>query len=82
MTAKIESGFFTMDDVLAVEKINDVNVAKMYVIQRVNEMPTAKSFNIHKAKAAITKARSITELMFTISNFILAHPSEHLKVIK
>ena len=78
----IEAGFFTMDDVVAVEKIKDLAAAKAYAVERVEAQLNAKPANISKAKAHIAHAKSVVQLMMTLTNYVLAHPSEHLKVIR
>jgi hypothetical protein len=78
----MQTGFFTMDDVREIEKMKTLTDAKYFAIGKVDLMPEATKENKHKARAAINKAKSVQGLMLTICNFVLAHPSEHLKVIR
>lgn len=75
-----ETGFFTMDDVRAVEKMS-LTVAKQYALDTINEMPNARRENKVKATNVVNRAKSVQALMFSMVNFVLAHPSENLKVI-
>lgn len=74
-------GFFTMADVKEVEKMNNITAAKAYAHEKVQRMPNAQLKNIEKAHRMIDKSRSVNELMFAMVGFIMAHPSEGLKVI-
>jgi hypothetical protein len=80
MSKKIDNadkGFFSMDDVRAIEKLS-INDAKKYSKDKIAAMPNARPNNIKKATEAVDKARSVVALMQTMTNFLLAHPSEGL----
>ena len=78
-------GFFTMQDVTAVLGEADVASAKRQALTRVTDFaaahPHVRLENITKASAAINRARTKEQLAMTLANFVLAHPSEGLKVI-
>ncbi len=81
----MEKGFFTMDDVNHIKGLN-IGEAKLYVAgilcEHMRNHPNTRWANINKAEKIVNTARSTTELMFSLTNFILAHPSEGLKVTK
>ena len=75
-----ETGFFTMDDVRAIEKMN-LTAAKEFALSKINAMPNARRENLVKATNVVNRAKNVPALMFSMTNFVLAHPSENLKVI-
>ena len=77
----MKAGFFTMDTVHAVMKEKDLVAAKLIAVTAIDEIPTAKLENKAKAKADIDRARTVVQLGTTMTNFLLAHPSEGLKCI-
>jgi len=81
-----ETGFFTMPDAAAVLKHKDLAAAKTYLQDRIKAFvdahPGTKKENIIKADQMIGRANSIDKLSVSVANFILAHSSEGLKVIK
>lgn len=82
----IEKGFFCQDDVHKILKFKTLNEAKQYagnsIDQFVSSHPLTRGVNIEKARKIVAKARSQTELAFSVQNFIMAHPSEGLSVIR
>lgn len=78
----MNTGFFTMEDVYALVDMKTLDEAKAYALGKIKEMPEAKPENISKATAAVNKATSLVKLIQTVTNFVLAHPSEGLKVIR
>lgn len=70
---------FTMDDCNAIQKM-ELEEAKIFLRSIVQES-TANSNNTAKARSMIDRAFSVRKLMLGVSNFIMAHPSERLKVI-
>jgi len=79
-------GFFTMKDAAEVLKQPTLAAAKEYLMdivkKFVDEHPGTKKENILKADQMIGRAASIKILSLAVSNFILAHESGSLKVIK
>jgi len=84
--SKSDPGFFTMKDAVIVLKQPDLTAAKNYIRKKIKEFTTAhphtKPENIAKANQMIERAPSIEKLSLSVSNFILAHSSEGLKVLK
>ena len=82
----MDTGFFTMDDVTAISKMSDLQKAKQHATSIVDNFIAAHQQvhkdNVQKVTAMIAKARSVNQLMFSMSNLVLAHPSEGLKVAK
>lgn len=76
---EIGQGFFNMNNVIEIQKMNLID-AKNYLLDIV-KASNARDNNITKIKLAIEKAKNLNNLSLTISNFILAHPSENLKLI-
>lgn len=81
----METGFFTMPDANKVLTLR-LDLAKLYCLGKVDafvhEHPGTHETNIVKAKRMVMRARSSHELAIHISNFILAHTSENLSVLK
>jgi hypothetical protein len=81
----MENGFFEMDDTAVVLSM-PIQAAQAHCIKKVhdyvNEHAGTKPVNIKNAIAFIVKARTTRDLAFAISNHVLAHPSENLKVCK
>lgn len=71
---------FTMVHVNAVTKMN-LSQAHKFVVNIIADDKIAKDATKSKALYEISKARSTTQLAMTMSNWILAHPDEGLKVI-
>ncbi len=79
---QINKGFFTMEDVNKISVMTNIQEAKQYALSRVTAQPNAHLENINKATTVINKAKNINQLVLSISNFVLAHTSEGLSVIR
>ncbi len=82
----MESGFFVMEDVQRVLDAASVTAGAELLRAKIGkfqaEHPRVNPANIAKAEAAIARARTKQQLAFTVTNFVLAHPTEGLKVLK
>jgi hypothetical protein len=82
----MQTGFFVMKDAAQVLHYKDLSEAKAYLKQRIDEFlvehPSTEKKNIAKAEQMISSALSIQRLSIAVSNFVLAHTSENLKVIR
>ena len=82
----MQTGFFEMKDAAQVLHYKDLSEAKAYLKQRVDEFiaahPNTEKKNIIKAEKMINIAMSVQQLSFSVANFVMAHPSENLKVIR
>jgi len=80
------TGFFSMDDVKAVLAAKDLITAKQLITGRVNDFVAAhsktKSENLTKVTSVVARSRTKEQLAMAITNFMLAHPSENLKVVR
>jgi len=72
---------FTMDHVNDVAKMTDHSKAKQHV-HNIVDASNAKEQNKKSIKSMIDKSRGVRDLVMGMSNHILAHPSEGLKVVK
>ena len=79
---KVAGGFFNMDTVNSIMRINDLVKAKEYAHSKVNANPYAKPCNISKAKYMIEHSTTVEGLARGVANFMLAHPSENLKILR
>lgn len=83
---QIAAGFFTMEDVNHVLTYKSLQGAQDYLWGKVNEFQrdhvNVELTNVHKVSNMILKAKSVNNLAIDVSNFVLAHPSEGLKVLK
>ena len=83
--AVIETGFFTMADVTAINRLSLIQ-GKQLAYERLDAFqarhPGVHGANVSKARAAIDRATSVNRLAMTLANFVLAHPSEGLKVLR
>lgn len=77
----IKVGFFTMEDARVIDAMQDIEEAKKYALERIAAQPNALPSNIKKATEAINKAITKNQLVLTVGSFVMAHPSEGLKVI-
>lgn len=77
----MKQGFFNMDVVNQVIKMTDLEAARSLAQKCIDDCKGATAKNVHSAGSAIKKAKSVTDLAMTLTNFLLAHPSENLKVI-
>jgi hypothetical protein len=80
---KLDSGHsvFTMDHVNEVSKMKDHGKAKEYA-HGIVDSSSAQPHNKSSIKNMIDKSKSAQNLAFGMSNHVLAHPSEGLKVVK
>jgi len=83
---KGDTGFFEMKDAAEVLKQPDLAAAKSYLHDKIKAFvaahPGTKPENIKKADQMIGRADSVKKLSMSVANFVLAHSSEGLKVIK
>ena len=81
----MRAGFFSIKNSHEVSRIADLAQAKKYLHDVVDEYLLHNKpleSNIVKVRNDIDKATSVKALVFTTANYVLAHPSEGLKVIK
>jgi hypothetical protein len=78
----INPGFFNMELITKICSLKDLTEAKNLANETVDLMTKSSAANKQKAKSVIAKATSIQKLGITLTNFMLAHPSENMKVIK
>ncbi len=82
----MRQGFFTQTNVNHIAtQCRSADEGKNYLTsiidQHITDHPGTKPENVVKIRQAIQKARNVRDLVFTVQNFVLAHPSEGLKVI-
>jgi len=77
----MKAGFFTMEDARHIAGLKDLTEAKAYAMSRIDAQPRALPGNVEKARRAVEAAASVQRLTLSIGQFVLAHPSEGLKVI-
>lgn len=82
----MKTGFFVQKHVNDVIKMSNIQAAKEYANSVITEFVKAhtqvKPENVRKAQVMINKAASTVQLAISMQNFVLAHPSEDLKVVK
>ena len=83
----IQTGFFTMaDSTFILQNCSTLKSAQLHATQRVEEFrknhPGVDTVNVTKALKMIDKSKSALGVAHGISDFVLAHTSEGLKVIK
>lgn len=79
----MEVGFFTMDTVREVCSQSTLSAAKQVALNAIEKKARhAKADNVVKATKMVNSARSIVALGQGLTNFLLAHPSENLKLVK
>jgi hypothetical protein len=71
---------FNMDHVRQVTAMNNLNEAKKFALDLVNNS-TANATNKVKIKKIIESSRTVLNIATAMSNHMLAHPGEGLKVI-
>jgi len=80
-----DTGFFVMKDAAEVLKL-DLDGAKNYLRERISSFlsahPNVKKENLLKAEQMIVKGTNVRTLSMSVANFVLAHTSENLAVIK
>lgn len=74
----ISTGFFTVGTLTLINNAKDLAEAKRVALAAVNAQPNARDKNIKKALAVINTAKSKKSLLLSLTNFMLAHPSEGL----
>lgn len=81
----IEAGFFVQKHVNDVASMKDLRAATAYATEVIDSFikqhPQVHPDNVRKARAIVSKSRTTLQLAMAMQNFILAHPSEGLKVI-
>ena len=82
----METGFFKMEDVNTVlTEYTSFTCAQEFLRKKVEtfklEHPLTRQANLDKALKMINNAKNQKNLAFSVAQFILAHPSEGLKVI-
>ncbi len=82
MTRVIQPGFFTMDFVNEIASKSNLAIAKSMCYDKIDEQPNAFPENIMKARNMVMQANSIRQLVIGLGNFVLAHESPKLKVIR
>jgi hypothetical protein len=86
MTKNIQPGFFTMEDATIVLAAPNIFEAKRHAHQRIIDYvqvhPDTHKSNITKAENMVNRSSTMRQLAMAISDFVLAHTSENLKVIK
>lgn len=78
----MKAGFFTIDTLYEIEKATDLLAAKAVALNAIAAQPTARPANINKVTHAVQKAVSKNKLLISCASFMLAHPSEGLKMDK
>lgn len=71
---------FNMDHVRQVAVMTNLNEAKKFALDLLNNS-TANATNKAKIKKIIESSRTVVNLTTTMSDHLLAHPGEELKVI-
>ena len=83
--AKIEPGFFTMDlaNTLATMTLATGQALALSIVDKFEkEHPGVQARNLVKARTMINTARSVNQLVLGVGSFVMAHPSEGMKVIR
>lgn len=75
------SSIFKMEDVNTIIKL-PLSEAKKFALDVINSDVHAKLVTKNKARLAIAKANTSQKIAFAMAGWILAHPSEGLKVLK
>ena len=78
----MEAGFFTVDILNVINTTRNLADAKQIAVNAITDKPDAREHNKKKALAVINQARSKTQLLISLGNFMLAHPSEGLSMEK
>lgn len=79
---EIKQGFFTVGTLTLINNAKDLAEAKRIALAAVDAQPNARDKNVKKALAVINRAKSTKDLLLSLSNFMLAHPSEDLSMNK
>lgn len=82
----MEQGFFRQEHVNTLVTMKSLKDAKDFVTNAIDQFcddhPGVHYENVTKARKACAKAKSPIDLAMDVQNFILAHPSEGLGVLK
>lgn len=85
MKTQIGHGFFVMQDVTTIFNQRDLIEAKAFCNSKISDFAhvysKTKPQNVEKARMMITRAKTVAGLAQAVSNYVLAHQSEGLKVI-
>lgn len=84
MSAKerLEGALFDMEDARVIEKMSGILDMKRYLIEKITNHPTALPSTKAKAIEKINQEVYHKKLIFLVSNYVLAHLSKDLKVLK
>lgn len=74
------SSVFNMDHVNAIT-VMDITSAKKYALDLIKSS-TANAKNKANMSSHVIRSKDVTSLALTMTNHILAHPSENLKVTR
>lgn len=77
-----QPGFFTMDFVNEVATKSNLVIAQGMCLDKINGQPDARPENISKARDMVRSANSMRQLLLGLSNFVLAHESPKMRVIR
>lgn len=80
--ADIATGFFNISVINKVFAADTLEEAKSIAMLAIDAQPNAKPHNINKARAIVNAATTKDKLLLSMSNFMLAHPSENLGMNK
>ena len=78
----MKTGFFTMETVNQILSFSTLEESKKFLHDLVKETKNARVENVTKATAMIDKCKTQRDLALSVSNFVLAHPSENLRILK
>jgi len=81
----IDTGFFTMDDVRQVMACPSIEAARRRALESVEayqRLHSARPENLAKVRRVINTSRTVLQLGTALTNMVLAHPSENLKVVR
>lgn len=83
---RIDAGFFSQEHVNTLMGMTGMHDARDYiqgvVEQYTRDHPRVNKENLRKVSAILQRARTPQQLAYSVQNFILAHPSEGLRVVK
>ena len=82
----INPGFFSQEHVNALMGMTGLHDARDYILgvveQYTRDHPRVNKENLRKISTILQRARTPQQLAYSVQNFILAHPSEGLRVVK
>jgi hypothetical protein len=83
---QIDPGFFSQEHVNVLMGMTGLHDARNYILDVVQryerDHPRVNKENLRKVSIIIQRAKTPQQLAFSVQNFILAHPSEGLRVVK